>query len=256
MTLLAAALLGIVEGITEFLPVSSTGHLILTQKLLGMQSTGMLASFDIAIQLGAILAVLVVYGESILKKRTVWLPVCIAFLPTAVIGLLVHGYVKEHLLGNSTVVAWSLLIGGLLIILFERYHQENDARVRDIEKIPLLTAVCIGLFQSIAIIPGVSRAAATILGGMLLKVDRRTIVDFSFLLAIPTMCAATGLDLAKSYGQFAAHDVLTLGIGFAMSFITALLAIRWLLSFIRSHTFTPFGVYRVLIGLMFLLWIR
>ncbi len=256
MSLFIATLLGCVEGLTEFLPISSTGHLILTQRLLGMQNTEMLASFDISIQLGAILAVVIVYAKTLMRNRRVWLPIGAAFVPTAIVGAMLHKVVKTYLLGSSTVVSWSLLVGGILIILFETTYRSEKADIHDIESIPLRTAIGIGLFQSLALIPGVSRSAATILGGMLLKVDRRTVVDFSFLLAIPTMAAATGLDLLKSYHSFTSHDALAIGVGFVAAFITALIAIRWLLVFIRSHSFSPFGVYRILVGLTFLLWIR
>ena len=256
MTILTAVVLGIVEGITEFLPISSTGHLILAEKLAGMQTTDMLESFDIVIQLGAILAVVVIYAKSLLRTPKIWLPIFVAFLPTAVIGLALHHILKTYLLGNTTVVALSLLMGGIVIIAFEAKYKERRGAVKRIEDVSLPTAIGIGLCQSIAIVPGVSRSAATIIGGMMLGVDRKTIVDFSFLLAIPTMAAATGYDLVKSAHAFSSHDALTLLVGFIVAFVTALIAIRWLLSFIRSHTFTPFGIYRVLVGLLFLLWIR
>lgn len=255
MTMLVAALLGIVEGITEFLPISSTGHLILTQKLLGMQSTDMLESFDIAIQLGAILAVALVYRETILKRRSLWPTVLAAFIPTAIIGAVLHQLVKTYLLGSSTVVVWALLIGGLVILLFEATYRKEQASVPSLEKISLKKAFGVGVFQSLALIPGVSRSAATILGGMLLGIERKMIVDFSFLLAIPTMAAATGLDMLKSYQSFSAHDAQTLGIGFAFAFVTALLAITWLLRFVKAHTFTAFGVYRIVIAIVFWVWV-
>ncbi len=268
MTILFAALLGIVEGITEFLPISSTGHLILTQKLLGMQNSEMLATFDIAIQLGAICAVVIVYWKSIRWNPSVWLPVFTAFLPTAILGLLLHKIIKTYFLGSSSIVAWALLIGGIVIIIFELLHKQGSGiplaaealeakvasrgQIHSLQKVPLTTAFGIGLFQSFALIPGVSRSAATIIGGMMLGVERKTIVDFSFLLAIPTMAAATGYDLMKSASQFHAHDVLTLGVGFFMAFITALIAIRWLLVFIKKNTFVPFGVYRIIVGILML----
>ncbi len=253
MTLLLAGILGVIEGITEFLPISSTGHLILTQRLLGMQQSEMLGSFDIAIQLGAILAVVVVYIRSILRTPKVWLPIIVAFLPTAVIGALLHRIVKTYFLGNSSIVVWSLFIGGLVILLFESCYKKNRATMQSLENISLKTAVGIGLCQSLAIVPGVSRSAATIIGGMMLGVERKTIVDFSFLLAIPTMAAATGFDLLKSYHSFSSHDALALGVGFLAAFVTALIAIRWLLTFVQTHTFTPFGVYRVIVAIAF--WI-
>ena len=256
MTILQAVILGIVEGITEFLPISSTGHLILAQRLLGMAESQMLVSFDIAIQSGAILAVIVLYFRMLMQRRNLWLPIIVAFIPTAIIGAALHDVAKTYLLQSTTLVTWSMLIGGIAIILFERLYRSERGRIQSIEAIPLKTAVGIGIIQSIAIVPGVSRAAATIIGGMLLKIDRRTIVEFSFLLAIPTMASATGYDLLKSYQAFNAHDALTLGIGFLMSFLTAIVAIRWLLKFIQSHSFTGFGVYRILAAIAFWMWVQ
>ncbi len=255
MSFSVAAILGIVEGITEFLPISSTGHLILTQKLLAMQETEVLKSFDIAIQLGAILAVLLIYGRSIKRTPNVWLPIVAAFIPTAVIGLLLHSIVKTYLLGSSAVVTSSLLIGGVIIILFEMLYKKETVKIRSLEAIPLKTALLIGLCQSLALVPGVSRSAATIIAGMLLKVERRTIVDFSFLLAIPTMAAAVGFDLLKSAHLFTAQDASTLGIGFITAFVTAYIVIRWLLKFIQTHTFTVFGMERIIVAVVFWMWV-
>ncbi|MSR67365.1 undecaprenyl-diphosphatase UppP [Candidatus Peribacteria bacterium] len=251
MTFSLAAVLGIVEGISEFLPISSTGHLILAQRLLGMQQTEILKSFDIAIQLGAILAVVLIYGRSIKRTPKAWLPIFVAFLPTAVIGFLLHTIVKTYLLGNSSVVVWALFIGGLFIVLFELLYKKETGAIRSLEAIPLKTAFAIGLCQSLALVPGVSRSAATIFGGMLLGIERRTIVDFSFLLAIPTMAAATGLDLLKSAHLFSTHDAEMLGIGFLVSFVTAYIVIRWLLKFVQTHTFTVFGYERIIVAIVF-----
>ncbi len=240
---------------TEFLPISSTGHLILTQKLLAMQETEVLKSFDIAIQLGAILAVVLIYGRSIKRTPNVWLPIITAFIPTAVFGLLLHSIVKTYLLGSSTVVTSSLLIGGVIIILFEALYKKEIATIRSLEAIPLKTALTIGLCQSLALVPGVSRSGATIIGGMLLGVERKTIVDFSFLLAIPTMAAAVGFDLLKSAHLFTAQDASTLCIGFLAAFITAYIVIRWLLKFIQTHTFTVFGMERIVVAIAFWIWL-
>lgn len=252
MSPMIAAILGITEGITEFLPISSTGHLIIVQKFLGIASTDAVKSFDIAIQSGAILAAVVFYWNMIARNRKTWLPVIIAFVPTAIAGVLLHGIVKNHLLDNVTVVVFALLIGGILLILLERITETRTPLVRSIGDMSLRQALLIGCAQAVSIIPGVSRSAATILGGMMLRIDRKTIVDFSFLLAIPTMAGATGLDLVKSAGTFSSADIGTIVIGFVVSFLTALLAIKWLLSFIRTHTFVPFGIYRIAVG--FVLW--
>jgi undecaprenyl-diphosphatase len=259
MDALHALLLGIVEGISEFLPISSTGHLILTSRLLGLPETEFLKSFEIAIQLGAILAVTVLYWRKLLLNRDTFLKVCAAFVPTAIIGFVLHGIVKRYLLGNVWVVLWSLFLGGIFLIVFERWNGRRElenSRTRELETITYKQALSLGLFQSIAIIPGVSRSASTIVGGLLLGLNRKTIVDFSFLLAIPTMAAATALDLLKSYDQFTRADATNLGIGFVISFIVALLSIKWLLGYIKNHDFQAFGVYRIIVSVVFaaLLW--
>jgi undecaprenyl-diphosphatase len=249
MNLLDSAILGVVEGITEFLPISSTGHLILASSLLGLPSTEFLKTFEIAIQLGAILAVLALYWKrfldlAVLKK------VAVAFVPTAVIGLALHDLAKEHLLGNQAVVLWALGLGGVLLIAFELLHKEQESASADLASISYKQAALVGVFQAVAIVPGVSRSAATILGGLLVGIRRMAIVEFSFLLAAPVMMAATGLDLAKSASLFSAGDFGNLAVGFVVSFVVALFSIRFLLKFVRTHTFIPFGVYRILVALI------
>ena len=212
----------------------------------------MLKSFDIAIQLGAICAVVFLYRPVIFNRNTkIWIQILAAFIPTAIIGALFHSIVKTYLLGNSTVVLASLLIGGIVMIVFEKISPNDQKHIESLEAISVKKAMVIGLCQSVAIIPGVSRSAATIIGGMLLGVRRKTIVDFSFLLAIPTMTAATVLDLLKSYQAFNAQDVLVLCIGFIAAFLTACVAIQWLLRFIQKHTFSIFGWYRIVVVIAF-----
>ncbi|MFH1866572.1 MAG: undecaprenyl-diphosphate phosphatase [Patescibacteria group bacterium] len=244
-------ILGIVEGITEFLPISSTGHLILTSKLLNLPPTDWLKSFEIAIQLGAILAVVVLYWRSLLVNWQILKKIIIAFIPTAIIGLALYQVVKQYLLGSHTVVLWALLIGGAGLIVFELWYKNKLVKVNELEEISYPQALLIGLAQSLAIVPGVSRAAATIVGGLILGLGRKTIVEFSFLLAVPTMLAATGLDLLKSAGSWSSGQFGILAIGFVTSFVVALLSIKWLIQFIQKHTFISFGVYRILIALIF-----
>ncbi len=256
MNLLTAAFLGIVEGITEFLPISSTGHLILAERLLGVEITRSVASFDIAIQLGAIAAVALVSWRTFVRsRRTIWL-VAAAFIPTGIIGLLAHRFVKMYLIGNATLVLWTLSIGGVVLILFELFQRRRKPQVLEIKQYSFPLAVLIGMFQSLAIVPGVSRSAATVIGGMLLGTDRRSIVEFSFLLAIPTMAAATGYDLLKSAPAFSLQDMAMIGVGFVFSFLTAIIAIQWLLRFIKTHTFIAFGIERILAALFVWLTIR
>lgn len=244
MTLVESAILGIVEGITEFLPVSSTGHLILASELLGLPSSEFLKSFEIAIQLGAIAAVLMLYFRSFLDIE-VLKRVAVAFIPTGIIGLALYQVVKTYLLGNTAVVLWALALGGAALIVFELLHKEKETAKEEVTSITYLQAFCIGIFQAFAIIPGVSRSAATIVGGLLVGIRRVAIVEFSFLLAVPVMAAATGLDLVKNIHTFSSADFSNLAVGFVVSFVVAMGAIRFLLKFVRNHTFIPFGVYRI-----------
>jgi len=231
MTILNAIILGIIEGITEFLPVSSTGHLILASTLLKLEDTEFLKSFEIAIQLGAILSVVVLYARSLIKDR-----------------LIAYKFVKRYLLGNELIVVAALLIGGLILILFEWLQR---GKPEGSNQISYSQAIYIGLFQCISMIPGVSRSAATIIGGMALGIERRTIVEFSFLLAIPTMAAATALDIYKSASLFSSAEIELLILGFVISFIVALWSIKFLLRYIQTHTFVAFGIYRILIAFLF-----
>lgn len=250
MDLFHAVIFGIVEGVTEFLPVSSTGHLILTAQVLGLSQDDFLKSFDIIIQLGAIASVLVLYWHRFLLDRAALARVAVAFVPSVVAGFLFYSSIK-HFLGSSSIVAWALLVGGIVLIIFERVHTESDDDT-DVSVISYRQAAMIGLFQIIAMIPGVSRSAATIIGGMISGLSRKTAVEFSFLLAVPTMAAATGLDLIKNAGSFSADQGVFLAIGFVAAFCTALLSIVFLLRFVRDHTFMSFGMYRIGIALAFL----
>ncbi|HEY2065259.1 MAG TPA: undecaprenyl-diphosphate phosphatase [Gemmatimonadaceae bacterium] len=250
MSLLQAIILGVVEGITEFLPVSSTAHLILTAQVLHLAETEFVKSFQIIIQLGAILSVVVLYWKKfwhwdVLKKLVV------AFIPTGVIGLTVYKAVKGYLLGNVHVVLLSLLIGGIALVIFERFPRTDREEV-DFSEITYTRALLIGLFQAIAIIPGVSRSAATIVGGSLLGVSKRTIVEFSFMLAVPTMVAASGLELVKNHEALAGNFGL-LAVGFVVSFVTAIAAIKSFLGYIKKHDFAAFGWYRIALAVVFYL---
>ena len=257
MDILTAAILGIVEGISEFLPISSTGHLILTSQLLGLKHTDFLKSFEIAIQVGAIMSVVVMYWRDLLVNLEVMKRIILAFIPTGVIGLTVYKVIKTYLLGSPHIVLWSLAIGGVVLIAFEYWHREKDDAVSRPEDITYKQAFIIGLFQSIAMIPGVSRSASTIIGGLVLGLQRKTIVEFSFLLAVPTMAAATGYDLLKSGANFLTDldQLLFLAVGFIMSYIVATLSIRFLIKYIQTHTFIPFGIYRIVFVLIWVLFL-
>lgn len=251
MNIFNVLIFGIVEGITEFLPISSTGHLILTAHLLNFKQTEFLKSFEIFIQLGAILAVVVIYWRMLLTDRKVWKRIFVAFLPSACIGLALYRIFKAFLLGRSEIVLWSLFIGGALLIIFELFYKEKEDAGDTLDSISYKQSFYIGLFQSIAIIPGVSRSAATIVGGLCLGLKRKTIVEFSFLLAIPTMLAATALDLIKSANSFESGQLFILFTGFLVSFAVAVAAIKFLLRFIKRNNFILFGVYRICIALLF-----
>ncbi|HYF13406.1 MAG TPA: undecaprenyl-diphosphate phosphatase [Candidatus Paceibacterota bacterium] len=253
MGIFEAALLGVVEGITEFLPISSTGHLILVSSLLGIPHSAFHKSFEIIIQLGAISSVILLFWRSFLHGNTL-LKLFVAFLPTAAVGFLLYETIKTFLIGNERIVVWALLLGGIALIIFELIHKERPARTGPGE-ITYGQALVVGIFQSFAVIPGVSRSAASIVGGLIAGMDRTAIVEFSFLLAVPTLLAATGLDIYNSASLFSAADIEILAIGFIASFVVALFTIQFLLSFVRNHTFIPFGVYRILLAIFFFLFI-
>lgn len=256
MDFITAFILGIVQGISEFLPISSTGHMILASHLMGLKHTEFLKSFEIAIQAGTILSVVVLYWRSLLVDFEVIKRLVVAFIPTGVLGLTLYKLIKGYLLGSETVVLCSLLIGGIFIIAFEYWYREKEDATSEIREISYKNAVIIGLFQSIAMIPGVSRSASTILGGLWLGLKRKTIVEFTFLLAVPTMLAATGYDLIKSGSQFSFDQIQYLLVGFVTAFVVALLTIKFLLQFIKTHTFIPFGIYRIVLVVFWFLLLK
>jgi undecaprenyl-diphosphatase len=258
MNIFDALILGIVEGITEFLPVSSTGHMILTSHLLGILSDPFTKSFEIIIQLGAILAVVYLYRKIVFKNINIMTKVVIAFIPTAIIGLVAYSFVKRYLLDNVYVVVASLFFGGIFIIFFEKKYRNVESSVSiNVEEslseksITVRQAIYIGIFQAVSIIPGVSRSAATIIGGQILGLSRKVIVEFSFLLAIPVMLAATTLDVYKNHTVFSSEQVGLLAIGFITAFLVAIVAIKTFLAYIQKHSFTVFGIYRIMLAIVF-----
>lgn len=248
MNLLQTLLLSLVEGITEFLPISSTGHLILASSLLNISQTEFVKSFEIIIQLGAILAVVVIYFNKLILafNLDLYKKILIAFLPSAIFGLFFYKYIKIYLIGNSAVVIWSLLIGGIVMLLFEKYFRIKKQNITNISYFK------IGLFQVLSMIPGVSRAFATIFGGMLVGMDRKKATEFSFFLAIPTMLGASVLDLAKTdVSVWSAVDSKLLVLGFMASFLTAYVVVKWLIKFVQNNNFNIFGWYRIILALLF-----
>lgn len=251
MNVLQACILGIVEGLTEFLPVSSTGHMILINKLLSISQTDFLTSFEIIIQLGAIAAVAVLYANTLLKKRFLWKPLIYAFVPTVFVGFIFYKIVKHVLLENALVVVWSLAIGGVAFLIIEQIIQKRKTPTTTLESITPKQAIYVGLGQTLSMIPGVSRSAATIFSGLLVGLSKKAAVEFSFLLAIPTMVAATGYDILKTPLQITPTSITLLCVGIGTSFITALFAVKLFIGFVKKHSFLPFAVYRVVLAGLF-----
>ncbi len=253
MSTLYAILLGIIEGVTEFLPVSSTGHLILADRFLGLNSSG---TFKILIQLGASLAIVTVYAAKLLQllvdlprdKRTQMfvLAVLLAFLPAAVIGATFHNVVKSILLESPMLVCISLITGGIILLMVDRWRPQPA--YHDVMDIPPLKALAIGCFQCLALVPGVSRSGSTIVGAMLLGVDKVRAAEFSFFLAMPTMLGAFVYDLYKSHNEITTSMGQSIAIGFVVSFIVGVFVVKYLLDFVGRHGFAPFAWWRIIVG--------
>lgn len=251
MSFFDVILLGIIEGVTEFLPVSSTGHLILAARLFDLPETEFLKTFQVVIQLGAIAAVVVLYGRRLLDDRGLLQKVLVALLPALGVGYVFYQFIRS-LFSSPLVVVYALFLGGLALIIFEfTFGRRDETGKQELSDISYSTAFRIGLFQTLAVIPGVSRAGATIIGGLLLGLKRQAIIEFSFLLAVPTMLAATTLDLLKHGATFTSGDLFFLLMGFLTAFGVALLVIKLFLRFIEKHTFITFGVYRMIVALVF-----
>lgn len=251
MDFIHVLILALVEGLTEFIPVSSTGHMILASAVMGMQETEFLKSFEIAIQLGAIGAVVVLYWKRFFQGFDLYLKLGVAFFPTAIVGFLAYKTIKT-LLFNAYVVSGSLIVGGIVLILIDKWVGKRESTWEAPEKISFKNAFFIGLIQCISMIPGVSRAAATILGGVVNGFDKKQATEFSFLLAVPTMAAATGYDLLKSAHSFSSAELQSLGIGLVLAFVSALLAIRVFIKMVDRFGFAGFGWYRIIVGVLFL----
>jgi undecaprenyl-diphosphatase len=252
MSFLDAIILSIVEGLTEFLPVSSTGHMIITSALLGIASDPFTKTFTVAIQLGAILSVVVLYWRRFFRSIDFYFKLFLAFLPAAVAGLLLGDQI-DMLLERVDVVGFALIVGGIFFLFVDKMFQQTEVNGRDTVSYP--TALKIGLFQVLALVPGVSRSASTIIGGLFQKLDKKTAAEFSFFLAVPTMLAATAYKLLgfyKSGYQFGNHEIMLLLLGNVFAFIVALLAIRSFISFLTRHGFRVFGWYRIVVGAVIL----
>jgi undecaprenyl-diphosphatase len=247
-------LLGLIEGLTEFIPVSSTGHLLLVGHFLDFQSPG--KTFEVLIQLGAILAILSVYAARLMRllvgffsdprSRRFVLAILIAFLPALVIGAGAHKFIKSVLFETPWLICISLIVGGIVLLAVDKLHLQP--RYHDAMDLPITTAFVIGLCQCLAMIPGVSRSGATIVGALLFGADKRSATEFSFFLAMPTMAGAFAYDLYKNYADLAPGDVMAIGLGFVVSFAAGVLVVRYLLDFVSRHGFAPFAWWRILVG--------
>jgi len=261
-TLAAAAIMGIVEGLTEFIPVSSTGHLILAGHLLGFDEPAGHV-LEVVIQLGAIFAVCWVYRSRLVETLTgltsdtrsqrLTVNILLGFAPSAVVGAAAHGFIKSALF-SPIVVLWTLVVGGIVMLLIEGFARAAD--VDALDELPARTALGIGLCQVLALVPGVSRSGATILGGVALGVDRRAATEFSFFLAIPTMAGAAAYDLYRNQAVLVAADILPIAVGLIVSFGVALLVVRWLVGFVGRHGFAAFAWYRIVLGTTGLILLR
>lgn len=253
MGIFESIILGIIEGFTEFLPISSTGHLIVASEALGIDQSKVTKAYEVIIQFAAILAVVLNYSDKFtLKKIELWKKLILAFIPIGAIGYIFADRIKA--LFDIEVVAWMFILGGIVFLIVEQFYTEKEHFIDDVEKVSYKQALWIGIAQVFALIPGTSRAGSTIIGAMLVGLNRKASAEFSFLLALPVMCATTGYDLVKHYQDFTGANFLPLIVGFITAFIVAYLTIKLFLAFLQKFTFVAFGVYRIVFGTILLIW--
>lgn len=264
MEIFDVLILSLVEGATEFLPISSTAHLILTSHILNLPKDNFLTTFEISIQLGAIASVVYLYAYRLYQNKELLAKALVGFIPTGILGIFLYNYIKI-LLNDPFVPVVMLFIGGVAIILIERYFGDKARSInlpqsgklhlkhKTLSKMPYKDALWIGFIQSISMIPGVSRAAASIFGAMALKYKRQDAVEFSFLLAIPTMLAATGYDLFKEASNLTVNQTFYIAVGMIFSFISALVVIKWLIKYVQNNNFVLFGIYRIVLSILYFL---
>jgi len=252
MSFINVIILSFIEGLTEFLPISSTGHLILTSAALGIQDEGFIKSFNIIIQFGAILSVVFLYYKRFLPNIPFYKKIIIGFLPAAIIGLLVKDKI-DAILGSVTVVAWALIVGGVILVLSDKYF-EKKANNKTVETLSTLDCLKIGFIQCFAFIPGVSRSAATILGGLGLGMTRKEAAEFSFFLAVPTLTGAAALKTFGILNTIQADQIGYLALGTFLSFIFAIIAIQFFIKMVSEYGFKYFGYYRIILGIIILFW--
>lgn len=252
MDILQAIIIGVIEGFTEFLPISSTGHMIVASEFLGVSQNALTKAYEVIIQFAAILAVMLIYKEKItFKKIDLWQKLFVAFLPLAIVGFIFRHQIKT--LFTVEIVAWMFIIGGLVFLVVEYFYEEKEFHVNDVEKVSYKQAFWVGIAQIFSLIPGTSRAGATIIGGLLVGLDRKTSAEFSFLLAIPVMAAVSGYDLLKHYQDFSDANWGAFLAGFIAAFIVAYLTIKLFLVFLQRFTFVVFGLYRIIFGIFLLM---
>jgi len=255
MNIIQTIILSIIEGLTEFLPISSTGHMILASSIMNISEDAFVKTFEIAIQIGAILAIVWIYAKRFFQGISIYIKLGIAFIPTGILGVFAYPYIKAYLF-NPIIVSISLIIGGIILILIDKKVVNQKSKTDVLESISFKNAFFIGLFQSISMIPGVSRAAATIIGGIFNGLDKKQALEFSFLLAVPTMVAATGYDLYKTPAVFSHHEIFLGCLGLVIAFVTAWIAVKVFLTLVQNYGFKYFGYYRIILGIIFLIFIK
>jgi len=252
MDIIQAIIIGIIEGFTEFLPISSTGHMIVASQFLGIEKSAVIDAYMVIIQFAAILAVMLLYREKIdIKEIDLWQKIMVAFLPLAVVGFLLKDWIKEIFV--SSTVAWMFIIGGIIFIVVEYFHKDEEKESKEIDEVTWRQALIIGFGQIFSLVPGTSRAGSTIIAGMLSGVNRKTSTEFSFLLAIPVMMAVSGYDLLKHYKDFIGADLTAFVVGFIVAFMVAYATIKLLIVFLQRFTFVAFGIYRIIFGIILLM---
>ncbi len=249
MTIFEATILGIVEGITEFLPVSSTAHIALTSQIMGVPQDEFMNSFNIIIQIAPIFSIMIIYFNTLFQSLEIWKKLIASFIPTGVIGFLFHHQIEAMFSANS-IVLW-MIATGIFFLIVEYLYTRRGHRTEELENVTYRQAVSIGFIQALSLIPGVSRSGSTILGGMLLGMKRETAMSFSFLLAIPTMTAASGYTLLKDYNTLSFDGLSMIVIGFFVSFIVGWAAVKSFLAIVGKYNFTPFGIYLIASGILF-----
>lgn len=250
MTLFDSLILGALEGVTEFLPISSTGHLILASQLLGLEQTAAHKAFEVSIQLGSILAVLFLYAKDLIRDKSLWIKLAVAFLPTGILGFLFYKHIKA-LFGVETV-SIMLIAGGIVFLIIEYFRRDKAIdEGKDLSELTIKEALTIGFFQSLSMVPGTSRSGATLIGGLFMGLNRKSAAEFSFLLAIPTMFIATAYDLIKHRHELVVDDWSMLIVAFITAFIFAFVTVKAFVGFVSRHTFVPFAIYRIIVGVIF-----